>query len=226
MKEGLNDDYLPIWMQNAGYNTYYSGKLYKAHSINNYNSLYVNGFNGSDFILDPTTYEYYNAKMTRNGAPPVSYAGQYSPDVTFAKAADFLDEATMHTEPWFLTVAPIAPHSNIKLTPTYEPDMPAYAERHAHLFKDYKIPRDANFNPDKPSGVGWMKQLKKLNSTEIEYNDEFQRCRIRALQSVDEGVESLIQMLDRKGLLENTYIFYTTDNGCMLTCEIYKSDLF
>jgi len=204
-------------MQNAGYNTYYSGKLYNAHTIDNYNSPHVNGFNGSDFILDPNTYEYYNAMMTRNGGEPVSYKGKYSPDVTFEKAYDFLDEATMHSDPWFLTVAPIAPHSNIKLRPPYEPDMPAYAERHAHLFKDYKIPRDANFNPDKPSGVGWMKQLKKLNDTEIEYNDEFQRCRLRALQSVDEGVETLVKMLEKKGIMDNTYIFYTTDNGYHLS---------
>jgi hypothetical protein len=128
---------------------YYSGKLWNAHSVDTYNAPYAGGYNGSDFILDPHTYEYYNAQMTRNGAPPVSYKGQYSPDVTAEKAYGFLEEATQHKEPWFLTVAPIAPHSNIQLEPDYVPDMPRYAERHAHLFKDYSIPRDANFNPEK-----------------------------------------------------------------------------
>lgn len=28
IKNGLNDDYLPIWLQQQGYNTYYTGKLY------------------------------------------------------------------------------------------------------------------------------------------------------------------------------------------------------
>ena len=58
-----------------------------------------------------------------------------------------------------------------------------------------------------------MKDLPLLNDTVIEYNDEFQRSRLRALQSVDEMIENLVQMLSKKGLLDNTYIFYTTDNG-------------
>lgn len=91
--------------------------------------------------------------MSRNGAPPVSYKGQYSPDITAEKAYGFLEEATQHQRPWLLTVAPIAPHGNIVLEPVdaFDADAPRYAERHAHLFKDYVIPRDANFNPEKAS---------------------------------------------------------------------------
>ncbi|KAI4656857.1 uncharacterized protein J4E78_006748 [Alternaria triticimaculans] len=219
VREGINDDYLPVWMQNAGYNTYYSGKLWNHHSVDNYNAPYAGGYNGSDFILDPYTYEYYNAHMSRNGGPPISYKGQYSPDVTAEKAYDFLEEATQHLEPWFLTIAPIAPHSNVKLVPAeeYSADLPQYAERHAHLFTEYKIPRDANFNPEKQGGTGWVKRLPLLNDTVIEYNDEFQRSRLRALQSVDEMVEQLVKTLEHKGLLEDTYIIYTTDNGYHLS---------
>lgn len=149
VREGINKEYLPVWMQHEGYNTYYSGKLWNAHNVDNYNSPYVEGFNGSDFILDPYTYQYYNASMSRNGGPPVNYQGKYSPDITAQKAYDFLDEATLHEEPWMLTVAPIAPHSNCILGSfeNFEIDHPRYADRHAHLFKDYKIPRTANFNP-------------------------------------------------------------------------------
>lgn len=137
-------------MQDAGYNTYYTGKLYNAHNVDNYNDPPISGFNGSDFILDPYTYEYFNARMTRNAAPPISYAGQYSPDVVFEKAQGFLHEALLHPDPWFLTVAPIAPHSNCRMVPDNDGcHFPRYADRHAHLFKDYKIPRDSSFNPDK-----------------------------------------------------------------------------
>lgn len=61
--------------------------------------------------------------------------------------------------------------------------------------------------------MSWIKRLPRLNHTVIEYNDEFQRARLRALQSVDEMVEKLIKTLENKELLDNTYIFYTTDNG-------------
>ena len=73
-------------------------------------------------------------------------------------------------------------------------------------------PRTANFNPDTPSGVGWVRKLPQLNDTVIAYNDEFQRSRLRALQAVDEMVEEIVKRLDAKGILDNTYIFYSTDN--------------
>lgn len=215
VREGLNEDWLPVWLQKAGYNTYYVGKLFNAHDVDNYDSPYVNGFNQSDFLLDPYTYEYYNGHMTRNGEPPVSYAGRYSPDVVAEKAYGFLNEATLHDEPFFLGIAPIAPHSNVKLSDPENGislDTAFYAERHAHLFKEYKIPRTANFNPDRPSGVGWVRKLPQLNDTVVAYNDEFQRSRLRALQAVDEMVEELVKKLDAKGILDNTYIFYSTDN--------------
>jgi arylsulfatase A-like enzyme len=152
--------------------------------------------------------------MTRNEAPPASYKGQYSPDVTAAKAAAFLDEALTHQDrPWFVVHAPVAPHSNFQLEGTMESDAPRYAARHAHLFKNYKIPRNENFNPEKQGGVSWIKRLPRLNQTVIDYNDEFQRSRLRALQAVDESIEQLIKKVEAAGQLDNTYIFYTTDNG-------------
>lgn len=61
--------------------------------------------------------------------------------------------------------------------------------------------------------MSWMRDLPLLNDTVVEYNDEYQRYRLRALQSVDEMVAGLVDMLETKGLLDNTYIVYTTDNG-------------
>jgi N-acetylglucosamine-6-sulfatase len=159
------------------------------------------------------TYEYYNATITHNGEPPVSYEGQYSPDLVSQYALGYLDDAASRNEPFFIAVAPIAPHSNMRLQEPKQFDLPQYAKRHAGLFSDYKIPRTENFNPDVPSGVSWVHELPKLNQTLIDYHDEFQRSRLRALQSVDEMVDSLVKSLEDKGLLDNTYIIYTTDNG-------------
>ncbi|CAK7232387.1 hypothetical protein SBRCBS47491_008252 [Sporothrix bragantina] len=214
VSEGHNDNYLPIWLQALGYDTYYVGKLFNQHDVGNYDETPAKGWTQSDFLLDPYTYQYENAKFSRNGGKPVSYKGQYSPDVTTDKMLEFLDMALDKNDdqPFFLGVAPIAPHANMVIDPL-ELRPPVYAKRHAHLFKDYKIPRTENFNPDVPSGVSWVAQLPKLNDTVIEYNDEYQRCRLRALQSVDEMVEALVHRLDKAGALDNTYIFYTTDNG-------------
>ncbi|KAI1503558.1 Arylsulphatase [Biscogniauxia marginata] len=220
--EGFNDNYFPVWLQQAGYNTYYTGKLFNAHTVDNYNSPHPGGFTGSDFLLDPHTYDYLNSTFQRNGEPPRSYEGKYGTDVLAAKAYGLLDEAVhaANDQPFFLTVAPIAPHANVQMKGNSLEDdhaivftEPVPAERHKHLFKDEKVPRTLNFNPDKPSGANWLLQLPKQNESELEYNDHFYRQRLRALQAVDELIEGLVSRLEDYGILDNTYVVFSSDNG-------------
>ena len=226
LSQGLNENYLPVWLQEAGYNTYYTGKLFNAHTVDNYNSPHVKGWTGSDFLLDPYTYQYLNSAYQRNKDAPVSHKGEHSVDVLTAKAYGFLDDAVQQDKPFFIGIAPVAPHSNVNipddipLDPIHLPDIPPAifsppipAKRHEHLFPDAKVPRTPNFNPEKPSGVNWIRERKRLTDENVEFNDHFYRQRLRTLQSVDELVDGLFQRLERYGLLDNTYIFYTTDNG-------------
>lgn len=109
-------------------------------------------------LHQPYTYEYLNASFQRNKDPPVSYEGQYSTDVLAGKAYDFLDEAAQSDRPFFLTIAPNAPHSNVKFSHalyngSFTEDQiilspPIPAERHKDLFQDAIVPRTANFNPE------------------------------------------------------------------------------
>lgn len=48
VKDGWNDKYLPMWLQDAGYNTYYTGKLMNAHSIYTYDKPYPKGWNATN----------------------------------------------------------------------------------------------------------------------------------------------------------------------------------
>ncbi|OQE29547.1 hypothetical protein PENSTE_c002G05447 [Penicillium steckii] len=73
IEQGFNENYLPVWLQQAGYDTYYTGKLMNAHSLEYYNRPHAAGFNGSDFVLDLYTYDYLNATYQRNHNHPVSY---------------------------------------------------------------------------------------------------------------------------------------------------------
>ncbi|KAK4497361.1 hypothetical protein PRZ48_011812 [Zasmidium cellare] len=223
ISQGLNDAYLPLWLQDAGYNTYYVGKLFNAQTVDNYNKPAAAGWTGSEFLLDPYTYEYLNATFTRNGETPISYEGQYSTDLVAEKSFAFLDDALADQKPFFLTIAPTAPHSNVHIgsniidgnfsenTNVQSPPIPA--ERHKHLFKDVKVPRTKHFNPDEPHGVSWIGRLPRQNHTNVKDNDQFYRSRLRALQAVDEIVEELVCRLDKAGVSEETYFFFSTDNG-------------
>jgi N-acetylglucosamine-6-sulfatase len=143
----------------------------------------------------------------------VSFEGHYSPDLMSQYALGYIEDAASRIQPFFIAVAPIAPHSTLKAGEYRQFGIPEYAKRQAGMFSNYKIPRTENFNPDVLSGVSWVRELPKLNQTLIDYHDEFQRARLRSLQSVDETIDSLVNSLQEKDLLDNTYIIYTTDNG-------------
>ncbi|KAB8076580.1 alkaline-phosphatase-like protein [Aspergillus leporis] len=218
INQGFNDNFLPVWLQQAGYDTYYTGKMMNGHSVENYASPHIAGFNGSDFILDPYTYDYMNATYQRNHEPPVSYLGRHTMEVLTEKAMGFLDDALAGDRPFFLGVAPIAPHSNMNGTygggagPLWM-DEPIPEDQYKHLFPDAKVPRTANFNPKEPTGVSWIHDLPFRNQSVVNYNDHYYRQRLRALQSVDHLVDSLISRLEESDKLDNTYIIYTSDNG-------------
>lgn len=224
VSQGLNNAYLPLWLQEAGYDTYYTGKLFNAHTVENYNAPFPAGWNASDFLLDPYTYMYLNASFQRNQDAPVSYEGQHSVDVLADKALGFLDEAAGGDRPFFLGIAPVAPHSNVQAGLFESPDAgdistirafapPIPAKRHEHLFADVRIPRTPNFNPDFPTGANWVRALGRLSQEDVDFNDHFYRQRLRTLQSVDELVARVVERLAEHGLLGSTYVFYTTDNG-------------
>lgn len=119
------------------------------------------------------------------------------------------------------SIAHIAPHSDyavgldiggelpigIKIAP------PVAADRHKDLFPDATVPRGLNFNPDKPSGVDWIAKMPLLTAENITYNDHLYRQRLRALQAIDEIVEDVFKKLDEYGITDNTYVFYSSDNG-------------
>jgi hypothetical protein len=56
-------------------------------------------------------------------------------------------------------------------------------------------------------------KLPQQNQTNVDYNDYFYRQRLRALQAVDELVDGLVSRIEDHGILDNTYIIYSSDNG-------------
>ncbi|KAK7224561.1 hypothetical protein V2G26_012564 [Clonostachys chloroleuca] len=231
VKNGHNENYLPVWLQDAGYSTFYTGKMFNAHTVWNYGNPHLKGWSSSDFLLDPNTYDYWNATFQRDHDAPVNHPGEYSTDLIAGKALGFLEEALATPDkPFFLAIAPIAPHSNINSSLLIRPPSPDSidyfgsaeglrmtppepAPRHAHLFPDAKVPRTDNFNPDKPSGADWIRRQPQLTDERIAYNDRFYRGRLQALQAVDELVNAVVDRLEAQGILDNTYIFYSADNG-------------
>lgn len=58
-----------------------------------------------------------------------------------------------------------------------------------------------------------MKDLIAMNDTAIAFADFVYRTRLQALQGIDEIIEDVIAKLEAKGVLDNTYVIFTSDNG-------------
>lgn len=81
----------------------------------------------------------------------MQHHGTHTLDLISKYAHELLEEAISSDKPFFVAIAPVAPHSNIDVNRDSGPPtmtIPIPAERHSHLFEGVQIPRTANFNPD------------------------------------------------------------------------------
>lgn len=61
--------------------------------------------------------------------------------------------------------------------------------------------------------MSWIRNLPQLPESAVSYIDDFYRARLQALQGVDEIVEQVVEQLEEAGILDDTYIVYSSDNG-------------
>lgn len=198
-------------MQSAGYMTYYSGKIFNGYDEQNYcQPNCINGLSKADIFLDPSTYAYYNttyAHYDENGWKVKPHVDGYSTDQVANNVNSFVEYAVNMDEPFFAVAAPVAPH--LPSRPKHE---------YKDLYKNLTMPKSPNFNPVNRTGVGPVWTLDRLNDTNVASLDHFYRKRQRCLKSVDDLVGSIINKLEELGVLENTFIFYSSDNGFHVRC--------
>lgn len=202
---------LPVWLQKAGYDTAHVGK-------------YLNGYTGPEVpqgwtrwfgLADPTTYQVYDYTVIDDGKK-VHYGHaeeDYQTDVLAAKAEEILRQLVRSGRPFFLSVAPVPPHQErsdeeSKGTP------PRPAPRHLGAFADEPLPDKTSVDEvdvrDKPRHI---QKLPRLSSSKRESILRTYRAQLESLLAVDELVERLVSALEETGQLDNTVIFFTSDNG-------------
>jgi arylsulfatase A-like enzyme len=201
---------LATWLQDAGYRTGMIGKY-----LNRYpgdrrgaNPRYVPpGWDEWYAIIGVDAY--YDYFLNHNGrlARYFDVPEHYQTDVLADLAVDFVArEGASPARPFFLWLAPIAPHL---------PAIPA--PRHENAFPDARAPRTPSFNEldmsDKPLWFQDPRQLPLLTEDDIARLDATYRERLRSLLAVDEMVERLVAALEATGQLANTYVVFTSDNG-------------
>jgi N-acetylglucosamine-6-sulfatase len=209
-----NANTLPVWLQQAGYYTAHVGK-------------YLNGY-GEDSpepppgwsrwfgLLDPTTYRLFDYVVSDDGVP-VTYghaAGDYQTDVLAAEAERLIRSRAGADPPFFLTVAPMAPHLE-RIGRDQTPPRPA--PRYAGRFAAEPLPAKASYNEadmrDKP---GHIRRLPPLSTGKAARATAIYRARLASLLAVDDLVETLVNALADTGQLDRTVILFVSDNGFLL----------
>lgn len=199
---------LNVWLQNAGYRTALFGKYLNNYPVNAGRNYVPPGWTDWAAFLG-TDYEgdlYFNYTMNENGVL-TNYGDspqEYSTDVILKKSLTFIESSVEADSPFFLFVSVYAPHG---------PATPA--PRHQALFHDLAYPQNPAFGETDLSDKPRLIQALTTTGDEFDVNDAngYFQGRVRSLQAVDELVETLVNTLEQNGQLENTYIFFMSDNG-------------
>ena len=205
---GIEASMLPVWLSDVGYSTALFGKYMATYPHTAEIDYIPPGWTEWYSPVKGFPYDGYNYTNNENGNL-VEYgedAEDYITDVISDNATDFITRNLNQGHPFFAYISTYAPH---------RPSTPA--PRHAGLFSSLKLPRPPSFNEDdmqdKLKSIMWKKPL---TDEEIAYLEEHYRLRIESLQAVDEMVERIVTVLEVEGQLDNTYIFFTSDNGIQM----------
>lgn len=203
----------PIVLQGAGYDTAYIGKWHMGEE----NDEPRPGFNW--FVTHKGQGKYFDTEFNINGTRREVVKGYYT-TVVSDMAEEWL-KRPRDGKPWCLMVGHKAPHSFYFPEPKYEKS-----------FEKVRVPypETAFMLDDKPA---WMKQRlytwhgiygplfdwrKKFPDDSPEAVKDFEamtRAYWGTLQSVDDSVGRLYELLKHRGELDNTIIVFMSDNGIL-----------
>ncbi|GAA3085811.1 sulfatase family protein [Streptosporangium carneum] len=191
------------WMKSAGYRTGLMGKYLNHYPGGAAEPTYVpQGWDEWDVPVRKL-YKEYDYTLNENGVLREygSADADYLADVLSQKANAFVSQAG--GDPFFLYLAPIAPHN-----PSNS------AARHRDAFAGVTAPRTPSFDQEDVSAEPrWLSSRERFSQKTLDGIDERYRRRLRAMLGVDDMVGSLIESLRVTGKLDNTYLFFASDNG-------------
>ncbi|MFI6512115.1 sulfatase [Streptosporangium sp. NPDC050855] len=200
---GLERSNIGTWMKSAGYRTGLMGKYLNHYPGGTTAAAYVPpGWDEWDVPVR-RLYEEYGYTLNENGTPRAyGFTPQdYLTDVLSAKAASFV--SLPDDDPFFLYLAPVAPHNPAN-----------HAARHAAAFATEVAPRLPSYNqPDVSAEPLWLRSLPQFGAGTVRRIDRQYRNRLRAMLGVDDMVGTLVESLRVSGKLDETYIFFASDNG-------------
>ncbi|WP_157270040.1 sulfatase family protein [Azohydromonas aeria] len=206
--DGLEASTYASWLRAAGYRTAMMGKYLNNYPSPESGALHIPPGWDTWFVPNGGTY-YTQTDYTVNDDGVERAFGRAAEDhfhdVMTDRALRFVRQAGRDapSRPFFLVVAPFLPHGPCIAPPRYR-----------GLFEGVRAPRSPSFNEadvsDKPV---WLQRTPLMDGAALGRLDFHYRKRRQAAQAIDDMVASLVTALRNSGQLDNTYVFFTSDNG-------------
>ena len=190
---------LGTWLQRAGYATAMSGKFMNGYTAADGKQAGWTHWNPSVrgvYAYRDTTFFDDGAMQTRSGN---------TDDAIVRYTTSYIRQFARSGKPFMVWASHLSPH-DAATRHRWGPPIPA--PRHRRLFADAVNPSTKS-----PSYLTHGRTRTGLGTAGLTH---WHRQRIRSLQSVDEGVRSIVDTLRATGELANTYIIFTSDNGYLL----------
>lgn len=212
---------LPVWLEDSGYVTAHIGK-------------YLNGY-GSELpadvppgwtewygAVDRSTYQMWGYTLNENGELH-TYGSAfdqdprlYQTDVFRRRAVSFIERRAPERQPFFLSVAFVAPHHEVPFVRRRTGHLVRPAPRDAGTLGYDPVPASPAFGEaslaDKPA---FLQRHGRLDAQSIAGIAARHRDRQESLLAVDDAVAAIVAALRKSGELDDTYILFTSDNGYM-----------
>ena len=205
VNRGHDTDELGVWMRNAGYRTMHVGKFHH----HNFDNRVPPGWD--EFRLTGGARYYGSFRFSNEneftGAWFQTGEDEYVTTVDGDDAVELIQDQENRQQPFFLYVAPIAPHNAQSFVPEdmVETQYQNFASQQLILQTPDLFEADVS---DKPRHLrfttpeNWKQYMARL-----------QISRVRAMKSVDDMVGRILQAVNSIGAADNTYIMLTSDNG-------------
>jgi arylsulfatase A-like enzyme len=224
---------LATWLHDSGYVTGLIGKYLNGYGVTNLNGDEVVDIQDLEYIppgwdewqvlLDPYVYRMYQYVMNENGTIKAYTTAEndYQTDVIAAKAATFIQNMNSNTAPFFLEVAPVAPHVEVWPNTPFKTYTDVWRlsvrppARYIGTITTPLTPRTAYNESDISDKPPWVQSWPLMTAEDNYFNQELFRNRLAATRAVDDLIGTVVDALIESNKLNNTVLIFTSDNGFM-----------
>lgn len=196
-------------LQKAGYTTGQIGSYLNGYAMGDPTPP------GYSYWYASPNHSYFDYDVNNNGTweHHGSADADYHTDVMTAKTIRFIKQHAQDPAPWALKVSYTTCHEKDPFD-VVTGTAPVPAPRDLNTLSALPFYSPPDFDAvDVSTKPHWVKQLPHLSGSQIAKIELYQQRRLECLLSADVGIQRIMQTLSDRGVLDNTIVVFTSDNG-------------